>query len=133
MITQALMVLLAVTQQAPEARPVPAQPRVELRLGRGVVNREINDTDETYFATETVYAWMEITGATFGHVEHVWLRDGKEVSRYSLTIGAPRAFRAWSRHRAQAGNYTVEVRTPDGRVLARKAFHVFEEEDDSGC
>lgn len=52
----------------------------------------------------------------------MWTRDGVEIARHYMPVGDDRRWRTWSRHRLEAGHYTVEVFAPDGRRLARKTF-----------
>jgi len=61
---------------------------------------------------------------TFAFVEHVWRRDGVEVAHHYAPVGDEHGWQTWSRHRVEAGDYTVDVMTPDGRRLAAKSFTV---------
>lgn len=100
-------------------------PTSTLDLGRRIVNREAVDgeTPESPFvAGENIYAHTSISGHGAGFIEHVWSRDGVEVARHYMPVGDDRRWRTWSRHRLEAGVYTVEAFAPDGRRLARKSF-----------
>jgi hypothetical protein len=103
-------------------------PAAALELGRRIVNREAEggESPESPFTTgEQIYAHTAISGHGAGFVEHVWTRDGVEVARHYMPIGDDRRWRTWSRHRLEAGDYTVEVFAPDGRRLAAKTFTAF--------
>jgi hypothetical protein len=100
-------------------------PAATLELGRRIVNREAVDGEspESPFTTgEQIYAHTAICGHGAGFIEHVWARDGVEVAHHYMPIGDDRRWRTWSRHRLEAGDYTVEVFAPDGRRLASKSF-----------
>jgi len=55
----------------------------------------------------------------------VWTRAGVEVARHYLPTGDEHAWRSWSRHRLEAGEYTVVVLAPNGTQLASRAFTAF--------
>jgi hypothetical protein len=108
---------------SPAASPVGA-----IAVGRRLVDRQVVDgesPESPFRAGETIYAHSSVAGQRGGFVEHVWSRDGVEVARHYLPIGANRRWRTWSRHRLEAGDYVVEVFAPDGQRLARHAFTSF--------
>ena len=97
-------------------------------VGRRIVGREVADgesPESPFRAGETLYAYASVAGQRGKFVEHVWSRDGVEVARHYLPIGADRRWRTWSRHRVTAGDYVVEIFAPDGARLARHAFTAF--------
>ena len=57
-------------------------------------------------------------------IDHVWLREGVEATRVSLTLGGAH----WRTHSGKmlwpdsAGDWAVEARDGEGRVLARREF-----------
>ncbi len=107
----------------------PGQPRLAaIVVGRRIAGREVVDgenPESPFRAGETLYAYGSVAGQRGKFVEHVWLRDGVEVARHYLPIGADRRWRTWSRHRVTAGDYVVEIFAPDGGRLARHAFTAF--------
>jgi hypothetical protein len=102
-------------------------PAAHLALGRRIVNREVvggETADAPFTPGEQVYAHTAVAGHGDGFIEHVWLRDGVEVARHYMPVGHDRRWRTWSRHRLEAGAYTVEMFGPDGQRLAAKSFRV---------
>ncbi|HZL19526.1 MAG TPA: DUF2914 domain-containing protein [Polyangia bacterium] len=100
-------------------------PAATLELGRRIVNREAVDgesPESLFTGGEQIYAHTAISGHGAGFIEHVWTRDGVEVARHYMPVGDDRRWRTWSRHRLEAGDYTVEAFAPDGRRLAWKSF-----------
>jgi hypothetical protein len=96
---------------------------VSLAVGRRIVNDGVvgrESPERPFLAGETVYAHSKISGRAF--IEHVWTRDGLEVMRQVIPVGAGRCWRTWSYHVLEAGDYTVEVFGPDGKRLAWRAF-----------
>jgi len=111
-------------------------PEVELALGHGVANRNLVSTGDRFRPGERAIAWTSIAGVGAGFIEHVWYRNGEEVARHYLPVGAGRRWRTWSRHQLRAGEYMVDVLAPDGRLLARREFTVNPPTDsdvDAGC
>jgi hypothetical protein len=106
----------------------PSPPADAIIVGRRIVGREVVDgenPESPFRAGETLYAYASVVGQRGKFVEHVWSRDGVEVARHYLPIGADRRWRTWSRHRVTAGDYVVEIFAPDGQRLARHAFTAF--------
>lgn len=106
------------------------RPEVELAVGYKVKNHQLEtvDGDNLYLGGDRVVAWTSVTGLKAGFIEHVWYRDGEEVARHYLPVGAGRRWRTWSRHTVSAGEYQVKVLGPDGTLLQEVAFTV-----DSEC
>jgi hypothetical protein len=103
-------------------------PTAGIAVGRRIVNHEVvggESPDSPFRAGEVVYAHSTVAGHGAGFIEHVWSRNGAEIARHYMPIGADRRWRTWSRHRLSAGDYVVEVFAPDGRRLARHAFTSF--------
>jgi hypothetical protein len=63
----------------------------------------------SFKAGETIYVWSEVTGAAGQEVEHVWKRDGKEVRRAKLSIGAKKWKTNSRMQKVGKGSYVVEV------------------------
>jgi hypothetical protein len=105
---------------------VAAAPEVELAVGYRVKDRVIEsvDGDNVFLDGETVVAWTAVSGLRSGFIEHVWYRDGVEVARHYLPVGAGRRWRTWSKHAVQLGDYQVKVLGPDGTLLRDIAFSV---------
>ncbi len=99
-----------------------------LAVGRRIVNREVvgRESPESPFrAGDCVYAHTTVSGHGAGFIEHVWTRGGVEVARHYLPTGDEHAWRSWSRHRLEAGEYAVEVFAPNGARLAFRQFTAF--------
>jgi hypothetical protein len=100
----------------------------KLAIGRRIVNREVvgRESPESPFrAGDTVYAHTTVSGHGAGFIEHVWRRAGVEVARHYLPTGDEHAWRSWSRHRLEPGEYAVEVLAPNGTRLAYRTFVAF--------
>jgi len=109
-------------------------PTARLAVGRRIVNKEVvgrESPEDPFVAGENVYAHTTISGHGAGFIEHVWSKDGVEVARHYMPIGEDRRWRTWSRHRLEAGAYTVEVFAPDGARLASQAFTSFPKNDNN--
>jgi Protein of unknown function (DUF2914) len=103
-------------------------PTARLAVGRRIVNKEVvgrESPEDPFVAGENVYAHTTISGHGAGFIEHVWSKDGVEVARHYMPIDDDRRWRTWSRHRLEAGQYTVEVFAPDGTRLASQSFTSF--------
>lgn len=96
-----------------------------MAIGRRIVNHEVvggETADAPFTAGEHVYAHTAVAGHGDGFIEHVWLREGIEVARHYMPVGDDRRWRTWSRHRVEAGAYTVEMFGPDGKRLVAQSF-----------
>jgi hypothetical protein len=124
-----LSFLLSATSYAGEV-VLASSAHVDLAVGYRIVGRELQSApeDNLYLAGETVFAWSALIGVPSGFVEHVWTRDGAEVGRFVLPVGAGRRWRTWSRQKVAAGDYEVRVIGPDGTALSRTSFSVVEPE-----
>lgn len=102
------------------------KPEVKLVIGTSVEAREVLPFGENEGpgAGDSVYAWTQLKGFSGDSIDQVWLRDGAEVARHTLTVGSPRRWRTWSHHRVRAGAYEVRVLAADGSELAKQAFTV---------
>jgi cytoskeletal protein RodZ len=134
------------TQSAPSVRqaevaPTPPKPPVEqptpaiskpsglsipdCDVGTAVKNRQLVGRGDRFTEGTRVWFWTQVQGGNAGEeMDHVWLREGVEMVRISLTGGGPR----WRTHSAKmlragsAGNWAVEARDASGQVLARREF-----------
>jgi len=94
-------------------------------VGEGVEHRQLVDRGERFHEGTQVWYWTRIEGGRVGdRVEHVWFRDGVEVASMTLKIGGSpwRTYSAKTLRAGSVGEWTVETRDTDGRVLAREGF-----------
>jgi hypothetical protein len=122
----------AVTSAAAEAAPSTDELAVtaDLVLASAVVNRRAEPLEGRVLPGQTVYAFTQVRGPGGGYVEHVWTRDGKEVSRQYLPVGQSKRWRTWSKHKVAAGRYHVEVFDQDGTCLQEIDFEVTAPEEE---
>lgn len=76
-----------------------------------------------------LYFLTRVSAAATARVVHAWIRDERPVQTVTLTIrpSAGAGYRTYSRQTVDAarrGNWRVELRTPDGVVLASERFEV---------
>jgi len=94
-------------------------------VGTRVSGRELVGRGDNFAEGARVYFWTLSTGGKQGDaVRHVWLRDGRFVVAYDLTIGGVH-WRNWTRKTlsdGSVGRWTVEARDAEDRVLARVEF-----------
>lgn len=96
----------------------------EAKAAYGIENRQPTDVSDTFAAGDRVWVWTLVKGGVPGsNVTHVWTRDGKVALRRVLRVG-DRRWATNSRHRCEAGAWTVEVLASDGTVLAEVNFSV---------
>jgi hypothetical protein len=121
-----LFTIAALTLAAAVSPDMPAEVTVEaeLTLASSVAKRQAQPLPEEVHAGDVVYAFTQITGPGGGFVEHVWLRDGKEVARHYLPVGQSKRWRTWSRHTVTSGEYKVEVLGADGKQLQEAVLKV---------
>lgn len=118
-------------QRKPEA-PRPSTPSDVSRLtvsgfgvGTNIVERVLVGKNDRFQEGTTVWFWTRVVGGSNGDVlRHFWLYEGRTVRLFELTVGGHH----WRTHSnytippGSTGNYVVEARSPDGRVLARQEF-----------
>jgi hypothetical protein len=100
---------------------------VEAAIGKSVASGMPVDTAATFAAdVGTVVCWTRVTGADAGSkITHVWMHNG-DSSKVELNIGGS-PWRTYSRKTIGsdgAGDWKVEIRDADGKVLATKSFKV---------
>ncbi len=72
-----------------------------------------------------LYCFSELKGVS-GQVHHVWFHGDKQVGDVELTAKGER-WRTWSAKKVPAawkGDWRVEVRAADGKVLATASFKI---------
>jgi len=98
---------------------------VDYGVGREVLDRDLVDAGTEFEVGAKVWFWNRIRGGVRGdRIRHVWLREAEEMLSVELELGGP-AWRTWSNktlHPGSEGAWAVEVRGPDGTVLARQEF-----------
>lgn len=94
-------------------------------VGTGVKNRQLVGENDRFDEGTQVWFWTRVDGGQPGDsIDHVWLHKGEEAARIPLKLGGAR----WRTHSAKtlhpgtAGDWAVEARDADGRVLARREF-----------
>jgi len=96
----------------------------EYGVGTSVEARELKGEATSFAEGASVVFWTNVVGGQAGdRIQHVWIHDGKETS-IGLSIGGNR-WRTYSKkrlHPGLVGNWAVEARSSDGRVLARQEF-----------
>ena len=92
-------------------------------VGTGVVDRELVGQSDRFAVGSRVVFWTHVVGGRDGDtIDHVWFRDGSLVGAASLSVGGA-DWRTQSRRvLGPSGDWVVEARDADGRVLARHEF-----------
>ncbi len=94
-------------------------------VGTGVRNRRLRGAGARFREGQRVVFLTRVVGGGAGAtIDHVWLREGSEISRVTLALGGPH-WRTHSRKtlfRGSAGEWSVEARDEAGNVLARSSF-----------
>ena len=98
---------------------------VDFGVGTGVSQRQLTGRDDRFPVGTQVWFWTRTLGGNKGDLlVHVWLREGRPVMTYKRTLGGPH-WRNSSRKTLKPGSegqWTVEARDAQGRVVARAAF-----------
>ena len=119
-------------KQTEPQEPPPSAPSDVSRLtvsgfgvGTNIVERVLVGKNDRFQEGTTVWFWTRVVGGNNGDVlRHFWLYEGRTVRLSELTVGGHH----WRTHSnytippGSTGNYVVEARGPDGRVLARQEF-----------
>ena len=94
-------------------------------MGTGIENRQLQGQRDRFTEGTQVWFWTRVQdGANGETIDHVWLREGVESARVSLTLGGS----PWRTHSAKtmwpgsAGEWVVEARDGSGNLLARREF-----------
>ncbi len=101
---------------------------VRLVVGTGVENSEPVGVAETFPAsTEKVYCFLEATGiGKDTEISFVWGYGGKEMLKTTLPLKAGPKWRTYANKnlRELKGEWKVEIKDPDGKVLKEIKFKV---------
>jgi cytoskeletal protein RodZ len=97
-------------------------------VGTGVVERTLVGKGDRFPEGSQLWFWTRVVGGESGDIlRHYWLYEGRTVRLSELTVGGPH-WRTQSNYTippGSTGDYVVEARDPDGRVLARQEFQCF--------
>lgn len=120
----------AVAESATAASPPASDPGARLSItefgvGTGVENRTLVGRGDVFAAGGRCVFWTRVVGGRAGdEIHHRWLLDGEVVRTARLSIGGPH----WRTHSAMrpeaAGDWVVEARDAQNRLLASAAFQV---------
>ncbi len=95
-------------------------------LATAVENRQpVEATAPIQSDVGELFYFTEVHGGP-GSIQHVWIWQGRTMATVPLEVRSSR-FRTWSSKRIQAdwtGQWRVEARTADGKVLSFKEFVV---------
>ncbi|HSF17020.1 MAG TPA: DUF2914 domain-containing protein [Vicinamibacteria bacterium] len=94
-------------------------------VGTGISGRDlVGRTNRLREGTEAFF-WTRVEGGSSGQIiRHLWYYEGRVVMRAELTVGSAywRTFSRFTLPAGSAGNWWVEARAADNRLLAREAF-----------
>lgn len=121
-----LLVLVAALIAAPAAAQQMGMTVAVDMLATAIENRSpVEAKVPVSAAVGQLFYFTEVHGGP-GTIEHVWTWEGRTIATVSLEVRSPR-FRTWSSKRLQpewTGQWRVEARTADGKVLSFKEFVV---------
>ncbi len=114
-----------------------AEGQTELVVSRAVTCLQVQDREpvniDTVFSSEVgkIFCYTHLKGAeTPTEIEHVWLHEGEERARVTLSVRSP-DWRTWSSKQllpSWTGNWKIEVRSSDGALLSTLEFSVTQTE-----
>ena len=94
-------------------------------VGSGIADRELEGRGDRFEEGAKIAFWTRVTGGEPGEgIVHVWMREGATVLSVELEVGGAR-WRTWSTKTlfaGSAGDWAVEARDAEGRVIARHEF-----------
>ncbi len=95
----------------------------ESGVGTGVVDRRLAGQGTRFKEGSTVFFFTRVVGGASGQkLRHVWLHEGRVIQSIELSLGSAH-WRTYSTKTLRAkGNWAVEARSADDRVLARADF-----------
>ena len=95
----------------------------EFGLGRRIVSHQVEGQDERFPEGTVVWFLTRALGGEPGDaIRHVWIHDRRAVQSIRLPLGGPDWRTQSSKTLRHAGQWAVEARDKDGRVLARADF-----------
>jgi hypothetical protein len=116
-----LAAVLAFTPLASNAQD--ALTVAEVRLGKGVQDRQITEEATAFAVNEKAYLWMRVTGGSGQSIKVEW-RNADFTDVVTLNIGGS-PWRTWSsKTLAKTGDWKVTVTDAGGEVLSETAFQV---------
>lgn len=94
----------------------------------GVKDREPQDVTSSFSKGDKVTVWMAVQNPEEKQtVKLVWKRDGAKAASLDLDVGKSWKWRTWGRIKAtQPGDWTAEIKGPDGETLKTVEFTVNE-------
>jgi hypothetical protein len=95
----------------------------EVKLGKGVADRQITDETAEFAVNDKVYLWVRVTGAAGDTLKVTW-KIGDQTYTSDLAIGGS-PWRTWCyKTAALAGDWTVTVLDSKGNILKEISFKV---------
>jgi len=92
-------------------------------VGSGVVDRRLVGQGTRFEEGSTVFFFTRVVDGTPGQkLRHVWLHEDRVIQSIELTLGSAHWRTYSSKTLLVKGNWTVEARGADDRVLARADF-----------
>lgn len=109
----------------PASSPTSAITIPQMGVGTGIAERNLVGRNDRFPEGAKVWLWTRVVGAESGEqIRHVWSHRGRVYMNATLRIGAShwRTYSTLELPTGTAGEWTVEVRSPDGTVLAQQTF-----------
>ncbi|MBT3252041.1 MAG: DUF2914 domain-containing protein [Candidatus Marinimicrobia bacterium] len=104
---------------------------VKLVISSGVKDRiPFDDLLVVPFSIGRVYTFTVVSSEYETTIVHVYKYEGKEVARVPLTVGESAYWRTWSSkyiEKSRLGEWTAEIQTEEGKVLAERQFKVIDD------
>ena len=101
---------------------------VRMVVGTGVENREpVGEADKFPAATEKVYCLLEATNIPKDmEITLLWFAGDKQVGEINLALKQGPKWRTWAfkNLRGLKGDWKVEAKTPDGKIVKEITFKV---------
>ncbi len=124
--------------QQPESTEGPAVSEgypeiVSIKFTSGVSERNpVDELQVVPLSLQRIFTHTVVSSSRQDSIVHVYKFDGEEVARVPMKVGASPTWRTWSSKYLDplwVGNWTVEIQSVDGTVLAQKSFEVVDEKD----